>query len=102
VEPTLVSVCHSLGKNNISDEGCKALAAALQNNTTLTYLEWVMMCGRMGGARRLSQHILCVCLSQLADQQGRRRGMQGACGGAADEHHADEAGVSDDDVSGHG
>jgi hypothetical protein len=32
-------VCHSLRLNNIDDEGCKALAAALQTNTTLTYLE---------------------------------------------------------------
>jgi hypothetical protein len=38
VKPTFVSVCHSLSNNNIGDEGCKALAAALQTNTTLTEL----------------------------------------------------------------
>jgi hypothetical protein len=39
VEPTFVSVCHSLYNNNIGAEGCKALEAALRTNTTLTYLE---------------------------------------------------------------
>jgi hypothetical protein len=34
-----VFFCHSLTNNNIGDEGCKALAAALHTNTTLTYLE---------------------------------------------------------------
>jgi hypothetical protein len=38
VEPTFVSVFHSLDSNNIGDEGAKALAAALQTNTTLTEL----------------------------------------------------------------
>jgi hypothetical protein len=38
VEPTLVSVFHSLYNNNIGAEGAKALAAALQTNTTLTEL----------------------------------------------------------------
>jgi hypothetical protein len=33
-----VCVCHSLRGNNIGDEGCKALAAALQINATLTEL----------------------------------------------------------------
>jgi hypothetical protein len=44
-----VSVSHSLVRNNISDEGCKALAAALQTNTALTELRCVMMWGRVGG-----------------------------------------------------
>jgi hypothetical protein len=33
-----VSVLHSLWNNNIGDEGAKALAAALQTNTTLATL----------------------------------------------------------------
>jgi hypothetical protein len=47
-------------------------------------------------ARGRSSANICVCLSQLGRQQHRRRGMQGACGGTADQHHADVAGVSDD------
>jgi hypothetical protein len=39
VELTLLSVCHSLDRNDIGDEGCKALGAALQTNTTLTELQ---------------------------------------------------------------
>jgi hypothetical protein len=38
VEPTFVSVSHSLRDNGIGNEGAKALAAALQTNTTLTSL----------------------------------------------------------------
>jgi hypothetical protein len=38
VEPTFVSVFHSLWDNDIGTEGCKALAAALQTNTALTTL----------------------------------------------------------------
>jgi hypothetical protein len=33
-----ICVCHSLWNNKIGDEGCKALAAALQTNTTLKEL----------------------------------------------------------------
>jgi hypothetical protein len=40
--PTFVFVCRSFC-NKIGDEGCKTLAAALQANTTLRKLEWVMM-----------------------------------------------------------
>jgi hypothetical protein len=34
-----LSVCHSLENNHIRDKGCKALAAVLQTNITLTNLE---------------------------------------------------------------
>jgi hypothetical protein len=34
-----MSVCHSLGGNYIGTKGGEALAAALQSNTTLTYLK---------------------------------------------------------------
>jgi hypothetical protein len=47
VKPTFVSVCHSLRDNGVGAEGCKALAAALQTNATLTSLGWVMLWGRV-------------------------------------------------------
>src|SRR5271163_747311 len=86
---------HSSIGNNISDEGARALAESLKQNTTLTELNLIGMLELhkllFVAARRDKAHDLCVFTLFMFSQQHRRRGSPRLSRVSEAEHDPDRA-----------
>lgn len=84
-------ICESHLKNNVGDDGARAIAAALQKNSSIKSLQYVEMIEMTCiDPDRSSQFCPTIQIELLRDQ---RRRCDGDCGSTENQHHRDNHSV---------